>query len=306
MPFSEAIPVPQRKRILILAKSLDENAIQKLSQDYLINGLTLVPASAAPDSKAALGLVDADGRPSPLSPGRSGCPAARRLTRLNPWVIAMLGALAVTMLLLVLIAGTQLRPVRRGEVLARHAATHDSLSGLPNRAALLEHLRRVIGRRRGDDDLAIACVELDTVKEVNDAYGRDVGDQLLRKVAQGFRSLAGKCYLVRVGGDEFAVVIDKPHAADRANELSERLTASSPSPSISAAASSPSMPASASPRSTPASRRRRRSGAATSPCTRPGWKAAIASACSTTRSTYGVAGASRSPATSGARWPSTR
>ncbi len=97
------------------------------------------------------------------------------------------------------------------------------LSGLPNRVALLEYLRRAIGARSNASDLAIACVELGGVNEVNDAYGRDVGDQLLRKVAKGFQVLAGKCYLVRSGGDEFAVVVDKPQAGEKANELGERL-----------------------------------------------------------------------------------
>ena len=224
VPFSHDIPVPQHKRILILARSLNAETIQRLSQDYLINGLALVSPAAAVGNKTAFQLTDADGRAIAALTWRERMPGSQALTRLNPRIIGVLGALAATMLVLVIIAARGLARVRLGEVIARHAATHDMLSGLPNRAALLVHLRNAIDKRHGDGELAIACVELDAVKEVNDAYGRDVGDQLLRKVAAGFKTLAGKCYLVRVGGDEFAVVIDKPYAADRANELGERLT----------------------------------------------------------------------------------
>ena len=222
VPFAHDIPVPEHKRILILAKSLDAETIQRLSADYLISGLTLAPPAAAAGSNA-IALTDADGTTIAALTWDGRLPGSAALTRLKPRVIGMLAVLTLTMLVLIAIAARGFARVRRGEVQARHAATHDSLSGLPNRAALLEHLRRVIVEHRGDKDLAIACVELDAVDEVNDAYGREVGDQLLRKVAQGFQTLAGKCYLVRVGGDEFAVVIDKPRVAERANEIGDRL-----------------------------------------------------------------------------------
>ncbi len=224
VPFSQDIPVPQHKRILILARSLNAQIMQRLSQDYLIDGLALVPPATAAGNKAALPLTDADGRTIAALTWRERMPGSAALARLGPRIIGVFAALAVTMLVLVVVAARGRARVRRGEALARHAATHDMLSGLPNRTALLLHLKQAIDKRRGDGDLAIACIELDAIKEVNDAYGRDVGDQLLRKVAAGFKTLAGKCYLVRIGGDEFAIVIDKPYAADRANELGERLS----------------------------------------------------------------------------------
>ena len=224
VPFSQDVPVPQHKRILVLARSLTTAVVQQLSRDYRINDLALVPIGAAAGSKTALPLTDADGRTIAALTWIERLPGSEALTRLNPRVIAMLAALAVTMLVLVVIAVRGFARVHRGEAQALHAATHDALSGLPNRVALLEHLRYVIRKHRNDANLAIACIDLEGVKEVNDAYGRDVGDQLLRKVAKGFQTLARKCRLFRTGGDEFAVVIDRPDAADTANALSEQLT----------------------------------------------------------------------------------
>ncbi len=222
VPFSQSMPAPEPRRFLILAKALDANAVQRLSEDYLITGLALAAPSAA-DGETAIPLNDADGGTIAALTWIAWKPGSEALTRLNPRVIGMLGALVVTMLALVVIAARGFSRVRRGEIQARHAATHDSLSGLPNRMALLDHLRNVVSQRHGDDDLALICVEMDGLEEVNDAYGHDVGDQLLRKVAKGFRALSGNCCLVRLGGDEFAVVIDKPQAAERANELGPQL-----------------------------------------------------------------------------------
>ncbi len=223
VPFSQDIPVPEHKRILILAKSLNQKAISQLSQDYLMPGLALATPAVLASEKAAIPLIDADGRTIAALTWEVSMPGSEALARLNPRVLGMLGALAITMLALIAVAARGFARLHRGEVLARHAATHDALSGLPNRAALLGRLQRAVDERHGDDNLALVCVDLDGIEEVNDAYGHDIGDLLLRKVAAGFQTLTAKCYLVRVGGGEFAVVVDKPQATERANELGERL-----------------------------------------------------------------------------------
>jgi diguanylate cyclase (GGDEF)-like protein len=223
VPFSQDVPVPQHKRILVLARSLNSQTVQRLSQDYLIGGLALASPSAAEGSPTAFALTDPDGKTIAALTWKEVFPGSAALARLNPWVIGMLAALAATMLVLVAIATHGFAKLRRGEVLARHVATHDSLSGLPNRTALLAHLKGAIRKHHGDGELALVSMELDDLKEINDAYGHEVGDHVLRQAAKRFQSLAGECYLVRLGGDEFVVLIDKPNAFDRANELAERL-----------------------------------------------------------------------------------
>ena len=222
VPFTHDIPVPNPERILVLARSLDAERVQRLSEDYLISGLTLAAPAAAAGGNA-IALTDADGTTIAALTWDGRLPGSAALTRLKPRVIGMLAVLALTMLVLIAIAAHGFAKLRRGETLARHAATHDPLSGFPNRTALLAHLTHALAERRKSGNLALACVELDGLQEINDAYGHEVGDQLLCEVAKGFRAIAGKCYLVRLGGDEFAVLIDKPHATDRANELGERL-----------------------------------------------------------------------------------
>lgn len=90
-----------------------------------------------------------------------------------------------------------------------HQAMHDALTGLPNRAALTAHLARAFEKTSRRKKLALLMLDLCRFKEVNDTLGHDVGDQVLREVAQRFASALGaRAFVSRIGGDEFTVVID--------------------------------------------------------------------------------------------------
>jgi diguanylate cyclase (GGDEF)-like protein len=89
----------------------------------------------------------------------------------------------------------------------RYRATHDSLTGLPNREALQESLQAAVqGLRRGEH-AAVLLVDLDRFKEVNDSLGHDAGDDLLKDIAAGLLQVAEDASVSRLGGDEFALVL---------------------------------------------------------------------------------------------------
>ena len=99
-----------------------------------------------------------------------------------------------------------------------HLALHDALTGLPNRALLLDRLGHTLERaRRAGIGAAIMALDLDGFKDVNDSFGHDAGDRLLCAVAERIAGLIrGSDTLARVGGDEFALVqgdIRGPEAA---------------------------------------------------------------------------------------------
>jgi diguanylate cyclase (GGDEF)-like protein len=85
-------------------------------------------------------------------------------------------------------------------------AMHDSLTGLPNRTLLLEHAKNAL-RDRDEGLVAMLFIDLDHFKQVNDAMGHPVGDELLRVVGQRLASIIREeDFAARLGGDEFAVI----------------------------------------------------------------------------------------------------
>ena len=100
------------------------------------------------------------------------------------------------------------RRAQEHQLSLQHLATHDALTGLPNRTFLNEELPRLIDEaaRRGDS-LSILYIDCDNFKNINDSRGHSIGDDYLRSVARRLRdSIASPDLVVRMGGDEFLVV----------------------------------------------------------------------------------------------------
>lgn len=110
------------------------------------------------------------------------------------------------------------------EALLMHQATHDSLTGLPNRVVLHEHLTHHLALcERTGERIAVIFIDLDRFKMVNDSLGHDVGDRLLEVVANRLRSALRTSDVVgRFGGDEF-VVIASGESEHWIRELSARV-----------------------------------------------------------------------------------
>lgn len=104
-------------------------------------------------------------------------------------------------------------------------ATHDHLTGLPNRRYLDSYLSASIGpRRRAEDRLVVLFLDLDDFKPVNDEHGHQVGDEVLRVIARRLRTAAREDELVaRYGGDEFVVVTTRARTAYDVSLLAERI-----------------------------------------------------------------------------------
>ena len=106
----------------------------------------------------------------------------------------------------------------------QHQATHDSLTSLPNRAALLAHLERALEPDRSQPSITLLMLDLCRFKEVNDTLGHNVGDRVLCEVAQRFQQALGeRGFIARIGGDEFTVVIDRPHSHETIATVSQAL-----------------------------------------------------------------------------------
>ncbi|WP_432546387.1 putative bifunctional diguanylate cyclase/phosphodiesterase [Kineococcus sp. SYSU DK004] len=109
----------------------------------------------------------------------------------------------------------------------RQQAFHDPLTGLPNRALFMERLRaaEAVPASRGGG-CAVLFLDLDNLKTVNDGLGHEAGDALLREVSDRVREAAGARGLAaRLAGDEFAVLLTGPGAAEEARRTADRVLA---------------------------------------------------------------------------------
>jgi diguanylate cyclase (GGDEF)-like protein/PAS domain S-box-containing protein len=144
-------------------------------------------------------------------------------------IIAMMSAAVIVQEGVPYIIGT-IRDVteqKRIERQLRHNATHDPLTGLPNRSFFIERLQRAIAyarRRGGDAPYAVLFLDLDGFKVVNDSLGHAFGDQLLVETAHRIK----KCLrpwdtMSRHGGDEFTILVDHMRGVEDARDVAERI-----------------------------------------------------------------------------------
>jgi diguanylate cyclase (GGDEF)-like protein len=113
----------------------------------------------------------------------------------------------------------------RTEQRIRHDALHDALTGLPNRALLMERLSRAIERADAEGRrLALYFLDVDHLKVLNDSLGHHAGDELLRAIGPRLRAvLRPDDMIARFGGDEFAVLCESVGDEAHALRVAERL-----------------------------------------------------------------------------------
>ncbi|MFS8084005.1 MAG: putative bifunctional diguanylate cyclase/phosphodiesterase [Acidobacteriota bacterium] len=115
----------------------------------------------------------------------------------------------------------------------RHAAFHDALTNLPNRALLAENLKFVMERAKQHEDyqFAVLFLDLDRFKNVNDSLGHSLGDQLLMAMARRLESCTRDVDMVaRLGGDEFAILLDGIPNSREATNMARRIQETLQSP----------------------------------------------------------------------------
>lgn len=107
----------------------------------------------------------------------------------------------------------------------RRMALHDAVTGLPNRPHLAGRLQALISdASKGSQTIAIAAIDLDRFKDVNDVHGHAAGDAVLREVAERLsENLPSNAFVARVGGDEFVAVCDAIYSREEAKQFAEHI-----------------------------------------------------------------------------------
>jgi diguanylate cyclase (GGDEF)-like protein len=104
-------------------------------------------------------------------------------------------------------------------------ANHDALTGLPNRALIMDRIDALLARSRRSETVPAALfIDLDDFKNVNDTLGHDAGDRLLQAVAGRLKqALRGADTIGRMGGDEFVILIEGTSDSSRGEVVGERI-----------------------------------------------------------------------------------
>ncbi len=152
----------------------------------------------------------------------------------NPQALWLMGAgilLSVVFAMLVLTLGTgrtrALKLVSEKTRELSHLALHDALTGLPNRALVLDRADRMLARAEREPGMLAGAlfIDIDGFKHVNDSHGHAAGDQLLKVVGERLQSSVREQDTVgRLGGDEFVVLVESTAGESTLDLLADRLT----------------------------------------------------------------------------------
>ena len=224
LPTSEEIRIPTKHpNVLVFSRLVSDDMLAAMSKQYIADGIRLAPVAQV--AEASNILLDRWGRIlsavtwQPRHPGTAASAAYLGIALQS--ILAIIGV----MLPLTLAYARSVKAIDRTAASARFAAHHDALSGLYNRAFLIEELSSELATAR-PFELALMFVDLDGFKAINDAYDHETGDKLIRTVAGRLSSLtAGQGTLARLGGDEFAMLIKGTQSIERARALSQQVLA---------------------------------------------------------------------------------
>jgi diguanylate cyclase (GGDEF)-like protein len=218
---------PDDRYFHVAVRKIDASLLRDIASDYMLTDLRLVeiasttPAVGVPirgSSGTLLGYLTWE----PYRPG------ADFFSRIGI-TLAVLAAMGVALLALLL------RSVWRAtselevsEAQARYLASHDTLTGLPNRAMFDRSIeQRRAARHERSLSFGILLLDIDHFKRVNDTQGHPAGDELVRGIADRLRHIVASGDLVaRIGGDEFGlVIVDHPGAPGRCVQVAEGIGA---------------------------------------------------------------------------------
>ncbi len=212
-----------RPRLLASITDLNGAVLTEIGKSILVPDLAVRPAGPGgahfelkSDSRQLINILG-------WTPKNPGDELAKRIF---PLIALVLLATAISLILLFqkLLMSTRNLTARSEE--AQHLANHDVLTSLPNRRMLRAEYNRVAAEAGAlGYGLAIACVDLDRFKDINDTLGHQAGDELIMAVAKRLSEIVGEGDVVaRLGGDELAV-IRLCNSAESSDSLSREISA---------------------------------------------------------------------------------
>ena len=202
--FGLAKPVGATAPVMISAVPIAGSLQEFMGNRFLLDDPTLGTLDNANPDRARVEIaIDPGGQTQALS-WRAATPARDTLVQSLPLIGVVVILLTLAAVFAIRVSRHALTALIRSEEQMRHAATHDFLTGLPNRSLIATDFARLSPTR----DLIVACIDLDGFKGVNDTHGHAVGDELLKQVSRRLRNESRKQdQIYRLSGDEFAILM---------------------------------------------------------------------------------------------------
>jgi diguanylate cyclase (GGDEF)-like protein len=213
--------VPGQEYLHVSIRYLDASFMKDIAQTYGIDHAAFAWKHAGPaslaipnDAGATIGYVAW----RPFQPGRD---VARRTIPVLVIALLVFGSLLLWLLARILRSRLELEASRAQ---AQHLAFHDSLTALPNRALFEDRVNQALAAARREGCVAIALLDLDRFKHVNDTLGHLAGDALIKDFGRRLSELvrAGDT-VARLGGDEFALLLPNIPGQQEVEKLCERI-----------------------------------------------------------------------------------
>lgn len=208
-PYSDSVD-EDAFNILTFFKVISPEVVSRVSGEYQLRDLSLTFAAPAP-GMLNLAINDIHGEPFAHLQWPRELPGTRVYHEVSGYLTTGLVLFALFLVGILVAGSLEAARLRRMAIREKWNATHDRLSGLLNRAGLLDVLRT---RARFPISVrSLHLLDLDGFKQVNDAWGHAVGDELIVLVSKRLLSICPPGTTVaRLGGDEFAILHDRDEA----------------------------------------------------------------------------------------------
>ncbi|MDQ2634841.1 MAG: EAL domain-containing protein [Pseudomonadota bacterium] len=216
---------PGEDYVHVAVQFVDARLIDDIAAKYLLADAHLLPQLTSALPAASIPLMGSNGVILGYIAWNPDRPGLTLIRQASPALIGF-GLLAAGVLWFLL---KRLRraagALQRSQDNAEYLASHDTLTGLPNRALFEHRLKRALAAvARDGRRIGLLYIDLDRFKTVNDTFGHPCGDELVRQTAARLvKSVRNVDTVARLGGDEFAVIIFDVKTLGTAEELCERL-----------------------------------------------------------------------------------
>ncbi|WP_233503444.1 putative bifunctional diguanylate cyclase/phosphodiesterase [Sphingomonas psychrotolerans] len=212
---------PGSEHLHLSVRYLDGNFLTDLAADYGVEAPRFV---TMPSARAAIPLWSAEHRLIGYiewQAFRPGHVVKRHMAIVLLTALGLIGAVLAWLLNRNLRARLELETSRAQ---AQHLAFHDALTGLPNRALFNDRTDHALARTRRGEEATLLLLDLDRFKHVNDTFGHQAGDELIREFGSRLTALVREVdTIARLGGDEFAILLPQLTDKDAIDGLCQRI-----------------------------------------------------------------------------------